>query len=78
MQQCQALSKFIQPTLLQFTKLYMYLAIDCGGYMCMNSLCALIVVWLDASQRSQGGVELNKSAREMQNNFIVSIGYSAI
>ena len=35
----------------------------------MNSLCALIAVWLDASQRCQGGVELNKSAREVQNNL---------
>ena len=28
------------------------LVIDIGGYLCMNSLCALIAAWLDASQRS--------------------------
>jgi len=29
-----------------------YLAIDNGGYLCMNSLRVLIAAWLDASQRS--------------------------
>ena len=33
-----------------------YLAIDIGGYLCMNSLCALISTWLDASQKRRDGV----------------------
>ena len=33
-----------------------YLAIDIGGYLYTNSLCELIAVWLDASQRSRDGV----------------------
>ncbi|KAK2185773.1 hypothetical protein NP493_224g03069 [Ridgeia piscesae] len=41
-----------------------YLAIDSGGYLCMNILCALIAAWWDASQRSWGGVQLNRSASE--------------
>ena len=32
-----------------------YLAIDVGGYLCRNSLCA-VAVWLDSSQRSREGV----------------------
>ena len=27
-------------------------AMAIGGYLCMNNLCALIVAWLDTSQRS--------------------------
>ena len=37
-----------------------YLAIGSGEYLCMNSLCALIAAWLDASQRSQDGALLNR------------------
>ena len=37
--------------------------------MCVYSVCALIAVWLDASQSCQGGVELNDSAREVQNKL---------
>ena len=33
-----------------------YLAVDSGGYLCTNSLCALIAAWLRASQRSRNGV----------------------
>ena len=36
-----------------------------GGYLCTNSLRALIAVWLNASQRSQeDGDRLNRSARQ--------------
>ncbi|KAK2182759.1 hypothetical protein NP493_337g00027 [Ridgeia piscesae] len=33
-----------------------YLAIDSGGYLYTNSLCALIAAWLGASQRRQDGI----------------------
>ncbi|KAK2181302.1 hypothetical protein NP493_402g04021 [Ridgeia piscesae] len=36
--------------------------IDCGGYLCTNSICVLIAAWLDASQR-RDGVQLNRSAK---------------
>ena len=42
----------------------MYLARDSGGYLCTNSLLALMAAWLDASQRDRDGVQLNRSARE--------------
>ena len=29
----------------------------------MNSICAVIAAWLNASQRNQDGVGINKSAR---------------
>ena len=32
------LGMFVQSTLLWFSQLYEYLAIDSGGYLCMNSL----------------------------------------
>ena len=48
-------SIFYSP-LLQFTQLYEYLAIDSGGYLCANTLCALIAAWLNASHRSEDGV----------------------
>ena len=41
-----------------------YLVIYIRGYLCTNSLRTLIATWLDASQRSRGGVRLNRSARE--------------
>ena len=40
-----------------------YLAIDSVIFM-YEYLCALIVTWLDASQRSRDGVRLNRSVRE--------------
>ena len=42
-----------------------YLARDGDGYLCMNSLRALIVAWLDSSQRSPVGVRLNRFAWEL-------------
>jgi len=39
-----------------------YLAITSGGYLYMNSLCKIIAAWLDASRRSQDGVQLTRSA----------------
>ena len=41
-----------------------HLDIDNGGYLCMNSLCSLITVWLNVSKRNQVRVRLNRSARE--------------
>ena len=41
-----------------------YLVIDSGGYLCTNSLRALVAAWLDASPRSRDGVLLNRLARE--------------
>ena len=41
-----------------------YLAVDSGGYLCTNSLCALIAASLRASQRCRNGVQLNRFARE--------------
>ena len=41
-----------------------YLAIDSGGYLCTNSLCALIAASLGASQRSRNDVPLNRFAKE--------------
>ena len=43
--------KFVQIQLVQFT-LYEFMAVDNGGYLCMNSLRVLIAAWLDSSQRS--------------------------
>ena len=43
-----------------------YLVIDSGGYLCTESLRALIAAWLDASQRSRGGVRLKGSVREVK------------
>ena len=39
-----------------------FLAID-GDGMGVNSLCALMAEWLNASQRSRVGVRMNRSAR---------------
>ena len=58
---CTTLGNVFHSTMLQFTKLYEYLAIDSGGYLCLH---ALSPAWLNASQRSQDGVRLNRSARE--------------
>ena len=33
-----------------------YMTIDSGGYLCANSLRALIAEWLDVSPRSRDGV----------------------
>ena len=41
-----------------------YLAIYTGGSLCTNKLRALTVAWLDASQRSRGGIRLNRLSRE--------------
>ena len=41
-----------------------YLAVDNGGYLCMVTFHALIAAMLDASQRSQDRVQLNRSIRE--------------
>ena len=42
-----------------------YLAIDSGGYLYMGNLCALIVAWLNISQRIQNSVQLNKIGNKM-------------
>ena len=47
-----------------------YLAIDCGGCLCMNSLHALIAAWLNASQRSRDGVQWNRSVRKESVNCL--------
>ena len=36
-----------------------------NGHLCTNGLRALITAWLNASQRSQGGVWLNRLARAL-------------
>jgi len=41
-----------------------YLAINSVGYLYMNTLCALNILRLNASQRSRDGVRLNSSGRE--------------
>jgi len=33
-------------------------------YLCMSSLCAAITLWLNASQRGQDGVNLNRTTWE--------------
>ena len=43
---------------------YEYLAIASCEYVYMNSLRALIAIWLDDSQTTGDGVRLNRSARE--------------
>ena len=48
-----------------------YLAIDSGGYLCTNSLCALIAASLGASHRSRNDVPLNRFAREKSVNSFV-------
>ena len=41
-----------------------YLPIYTGGYLYLNSVCWLIAMWLNVSQRSWDNVQLNRSARE--------------
>ena len=41
-----------------------YLAIDSGGYLCTNTLQALVAPWLDASLRSRDGDRLHRHARK--------------
>ena len=55
-----------------------YLAIDSGGHLYANSLCALKSVWLDASLKSQDGAQLNTSARVTCKSAIMIIGYCTI
>ena len=43
-----------------------YLAIDSGGYVYEQSSRINCSIWLDASQRSQGGVWVNRSVREVK------------
>ena len=45
-----------------------YLATDCGGYLCTSSRHALIVTWLNTSQRNQDGDRLDMS--EVLKSFI--------
>ncbi|KAK2187267.1 hypothetical protein NP493_174g02005 [Ridgeia piscesae] len=54
---CQTLDSFFHATLLQGSVSYMneYLAVNSGGYLCTNTLCAIIAAWLGASLRSQDG-----------------------
>ena len=52
----KTLGKFFHPTLLQFTQLNEYLAIDSGGYVYEQPSCINCSIWLDASQRSLDGV----------------------
>ena len=40
----------VHSTLLQFIQLYEYLALGDGGYLCTNSIHALIAAWLNASR----------------------------
>jgi len=47
-------SLFSQHCLSSLSCMNEYQAIDCGGYLCMSSLCTLIAAWLDASKRSRG------------------------
>ena len=42
-----------------------HLDINRCGYLCMNSLCVLIAVWLKATQRRRDGIQLNRCAREL-------------
>ena len=57
---CQTLGKcFTLHIPSSLSSVYEYLVIDSGGYLCMNNLHILIVVWLNASQRSPDGVQLN-------------------
>ena len=57
---CQSLGKFVSlyiaPVHLAILVKNEYVAVDSGGYLCTNSLCALIEAWLHASQRSRNGV----------------------
>jgi len=43
-----------------------YLAIYIDGCLCKNSLRAVIVVWLDASQKIQDCIRVNRSARALR------------
>ena len=64
---CQTLGKFFTlhcSNSLSYIFMNVYLAIDSGGYLYANNLCALIAALLGASQRSRNGVPLNRFARE--------------
>ena len=41
-----------------------YLAVDSGGYLCMNSIRALIAAWLNASQRRRSAKEFSVKCSE--------------
>ena len=45
------------------------IAIDSGGYLCLDSLFS-ITVWLNASQQSQYDVQLKRSARGIKCNVL--------
>ena len=62
----KTLGKFFYSTLLQFTQLYEYLAIDSGGYVYKQPSHIHCSIWLDASQRSRDGVRVNRSVREVK------------
>ena len=46
----QVFSLYIAPVHLAIFVMNEYLAVDSGGYLCTNSLCALIAAWLRASR----------------------------
>jgi len=41
------------------------LLVDCGEYLCTISLRANVLVWLDASKKSQDNVRLNRYVRDV-------------
>ena len=55
---------FTSRCLSYFSSKNKYLVIDIGGYLCTNSLRTVIAAWLNTSQRSRDGVQMNRSARE--------------
>ena len=52
----KTLGKFVHSTLLQFTQLNEYLAVESGGYVYEQLSRINCSIWLDASQRSRDGV----------------------
>ena len=57
---CQTVNCFFVHCSGSFSSMKAYLAKDNGGYLCTNSLHALIAPWLDACQRS---VYLNRGVK---------------
>ena len=75
----KTLGKFFYSTLLQFSCITEYLAIDSGGYVYKQHInCS---TWLDASQRSRDGIWENRSIREVKCKALWAVlrtGYCAI
>ena len=58
----QSFGNFFHSTLLQLIQMYKWVPDYRQWLICERRVCAVITVWLNASQRSRDGVRMNRSA----------------